>query len=162
MGLDISAFGKLRKLPKSEAKKHREAECWQDHYTMCVLEDFKEAADDIKDGEVYQYEEEYGFRAGSYGGYNEWRNSLALLAGYARGAESAWAGEVGPFYELINFSDCEGTIGPVTSAKLAREFEQFTEAAKKKWGPKSWEFEVFLEWRRAFELAAGDGAVCFH
>ena len=28
-----------------------------------------------------------------------------------------------PFYELIDFSDCEGTIGPYTCEKLAQDFK---------------------------------------
>ena len=55
-------------------------------------------------------------------------NELATLAGYA-GADDAWERTDGPFWELINFSDCEGVIGPKTSAKLAGDFAAFQEKA---------------------------------
>lgn len=82
----------------------------------------------------------------SYGGYSAWREWLAKIAGYPLTqyedsythsikechAAALWPeddGEqiTGPFAELINFSDCEGTLGPVTCAKLAKDFEQFME-----------------------------------
>lgn len=36
-----------------------------------------------------------------------------------------------PFLELIHFSDCEGIIGPKTSAKLYKDFEKYRDKFKK-------------------------------
>jgi len=64
------------------------------------------------------------FRAGSYGGYSEWRRALAHTAGielaemqgFTADAEpKQWTGEE-PFYELLYHSDCE-------SAELLKDFK---------------------------------------
>lgn len=115
---------------------------------------------------VYRASEDHGFRAGSYSGYNWWRNELAKMAGYAarehRGETSycldCWEGQTGPFSELINFSDCEGTIGSEYGAKLARDFAEFDAQAQ----ALGEEFhEAYRDWRKAFEMAADNGAVIF-
>ena len=115
-----------------------------------------------------------GFRAGSYSGYNHWREKLAEIAGYPSietdrfgsglkemrhdaGAREAGSG---PFYELIWFSDCEGIIGPITSAKLARDFADFQ--AKADAVEDDYWREKYGKWRQAFEMAAEEGAVDFH
>lgn len=115
----------------------------------------------------------FGFRAGSYSGYGEWRNQLAELAGYPAKrhipgfkpaedsyAAGAWATTQGPFWELIHFSDCEGTIGPVVSAKLAKDFADFQDRADEHGD--DYFRKKYAEWRRAFETASDSGAVDFH
>jgi hypothetical protein len=116
---------------------------------------------------VYVWTERANFRAGSYSGYSEWRNNLAVLAGW-RNDEHAWGTPDGagtPFMELINFSDCEGVIGAAVSAKLAKDFAEWQERAVQ-YGAlvddDGWFLEKFGEWRRAFEMAADNGAVRFH
>jgi hypothetical protein len=73
----------------------------------------------------------------AYSGYNRWRNMLAELAGYPimssseessdrRGADvGAWNASSGPFWELINFSDCEGFIGGSVAEKIANDFAEY-------------------------------------
>ena len=61
---------------------------------------------------------------------------------------------------MINFSDCEGVIGPKTSAKLAKDFAEFQAQADAH--PDDWFRDLYTTWRRAFELASDDGAVGFH
>jgi hypothetical protein len=81
-------------------------------------------------GKIYRFDETDGFRAGSYGGYNQWRDELAKLAGYpphprekhSLHQSSACEVQSGPFWELLTFSDCEGTIGPKIATKLAKDF----------------------------------------
>jgi len=76
----------------------------------------------IPDADVaYSFADKQRFRAGSYSGYGEWRNSLATVAGF-RSARHAWENaHSGPFFELLNFADNDGVIGPEVSAKLARD-----------------------------------------
>ena len=74
-------------------------------------------------------------------------------------AAACWNGATGPFYELINFTDCDGTIGPEVAAKLARDFAEWDERAQVVGG--EW-YEAYAEWRRCFEFAAHTGAVRFH
>ena len=66
------------------------------------------------------------WRAGSYSGYNGFRNMLASLAGVS--ITDVWKlpnlyWEV-PFFELLNFSDCEGTVGTEAAKDLLVDFIQ--------------------------------------
>lgn len=117
--------------------------------------------------------ESTSFRAGSYGTYNGWRSDLSRMALGVR-PEEVWADPEAftgkPFVELISFSDCEGAIGPETSAKLAKDFADHEERAKE-WAEEryadwhdefDWWFSKYKHFKRAFELAAQDGFVIFH
>lgn len=176
MGLDITAYSNLKKIdvvfncdgePIDPATRK---EIEPDYYRP-IKNPHYDRADGITDG-VYLYDNSVGFHAGGYGGYNWWREELAKLGGWPLGqyeqygkiqpshAASAWDANGGAFWELINFSDCEGTIGATTSAKLARDFAEYQTKAD------AHENEGFRakygEWRAAFELAAKSGAVSFH
>jgi len=116
--------------------------------------------------------EAHGFRAGSYSGYNMWRTHLCQIA-LDVPPDDVWedpeAYDGMPFVELINFSDCEGCIGPKTSAKLAADFRQYggrlREIAPKQITSdedRGYFFESYDDWQRAFELASRDGFVIFH
>lgn len=178
MGLDITAYSNLKKV---DIVFNQDGEPI-DPVTRKIFEGdyfqprgngyFDDRADGIDFTSVYLYDKFIGFRAGSYGYYNRWREELAKLSGWPLSsyeeygkmwpsyAASTWDANSGPFCELIHFSDCEGAIGAITSAKLARDFEKFQEAAN------AHEDECFSkkyrEWRAAFELAANNGAVSFH
>ena len=69
----------------------------------------------------------HGFRAGSYSGYNENGEDLLAKVALDLGAlkmfgikidSSGYGYDEIPFSEQINFSDADGTIGPVASQKL--------------------------------------------
>jgi hypothetical protein len=104
-----------------------------------------------------------GFRAGSYGGYNLWRDQLAQIAGWAS-ADEAFVADGGPFWELINFPDNEGVIGPVVSAKLAKDFADEANKARALvlFGEDAWFLEKYRDWAKAFATAADGGCVLFH
>lgn len=112
-----------------------------------------------------------GFKAGSYSGYSAWREWLAELAGYRALHDpehldrphslGAFAATGGPFWELINFYDNEGQIGPVVSAKLAGDFAAWDERAKAA-SPDGWEYDRYKLWQAAFVWAADGGCVDFH
>jgi len=124
MGLDISYYRRLVPAPDAPKDEYGEHDYMQ-FFTLHDGEDRRAA--DLKPG-VYSFDERDSFRAGSYGGYNAWRSELAKFAGY-ESSTYVWdnrekvAGQ--PFVELIDFSDCEGVIGPSVSAKLARDFATF-------------------------------------
>lgn len=130
-----------------------------------------ERADGIANG-LYTFTEKHGFRAGSYSGYSEWRGALAMAV-HGDAIETIWAAlksgtggyEGKAFVELLNFSDCEGVIGPKTSAKLAADFKAHREAVLAKepkgWG-EGWWRECYDNWTKAFEMAADGGCVEFH
>lgn len=103
-----------------------------------------------------------GFRAGSYSGYNRWREALSRL-GLGVDPEQVWgspefyAGK--PFFEVVCFSDCEGAIGAEVSAKLAADFAAYEERAATELD--EYDLRVYRDFRRAFEAAADAGAVQF-
>lgn len=150
MGLDVTAYKNITWLEPVGSED-------DDYDLRIVAGDFAERAADIKDG-YYSYNDSHGFRAGSYGGYNEWRNELAILAGF-ESAKDAWSKDSGPFWELINFSDCEGTLGTITCKKLLFDFKEFYAKAEKAGG---YFFDLYKEWTQGMELAADNGCFCFH
>jgi hypothetical protein len=174
MGLDITAYSKLAKnvLALDEDGEPLLENYLDTHAKAWINPDWPERGEGLEDDAWYTYGQSMGFRAGSYSGYSDWREALAKLAGYpetetesasfgARYLSSAacWNGATGPFSELIDFSDCEGTLGPVVSKKLLEDFVTFDLAARTIGGRF---YERYAEWKQAFELAADDGMVCFH
>ena len=160
MGLDISA-SRSAKLVRDNADKDYDG--YDDGLQhVYVNPAFPAQADGMVSG-WYKMdpEDEVDFRAGSYSGYNLWREQLAALVDInPRDVWNAQQPPSGPFVELINFSDCEGVIGPVTSAKLARDFAEHQ--AKADAHEDEWFRTRYVHWREAFELAARGGCVRFH
>lgn len=161
MGLDISYYSRLKYL-----RPYEEDYDWDNGETSISINPaFVDRADGLKEG-IYDTTqgEGGGFRAGSYSGYNQWRNDLAGLLG--KTAEEIWEANQAPaFFELIHFSDCEGVIGPKTSAKLAADFQNYQERAEAyslTLGDGGYWLQKYNQWRTAFETAADDGAVDFH
>ena len=105
----------------------------------------------------YDYKAFHDFPAGTYGGYNRFRDQLARAAGY-ESADSVWENNLkGPLSELINFSDCYGVLDSATSEKLAGDFNvvstQKIEDIRF--------MRVFNDFHKAFALAADGGCVVF-
>lgn len=172
MGLDISAYSKLVEAADAARDSAGELMDYDSYCEFCENPDFPGRLDGIKPETAYSFGgESTDFRAGSYGGYNAWRNQLAQLAGYPLtkyrffGSDregydgGAWAAGQGPFFEQIQFTDCDGTIGPVVSAKLAKDYADHAAKAQQVGG---WFWEMYQEWQKGFELAADGGAVRFH
>jgi hypothetical protein len=73
-----------------------------------------------------------------------------------------WNGNKGPFSELINFSDCEGTIGSEISKKLLKDFEEYKSKAEKIEDKYSLDFhENYNNWIKALTLASDNGCIIF-
>lgn len=179
MGLDVSAYARIKKLDvlfddDGDVIDPTSREPVEYDFKSYHNPDFPGRADDIAARGVYLAEDVVGLSVG-YGGYNAWREELAKVAGYPKGSfkqygrnqEShcveCWKGAQGPFAELINFSDCEGTIGTAVSAKLARDFAEFESKAKAHESDMGERFyTLYDEFRAAFEMAADAGAVNFH
>jgi len=158
MGLDITAHKKLKivanpKIDEDGDLINYETE-WQPGVSMeWSEENFPGRAEGIESSKVYSWEDSFGFRAGSYIGYGQWRRKLKL---FARGDS---------FQELINFADNEGVIGPIISKKLSKDFLENEERAKefdKNLEEDQWWFNQYKKWQKAFEMAADNGAVDFH
>ena len=109
--------------------------------------------------------ETFDFHAGSYSGHGRFRRWLCTLAGIAA-PEEQWAHPDKyaplPFHELVNFSDCEGVIGSVACAELAKDFAAYQKQADAYNGGDAeyWQ-RVYSDWRKAFELAQHGGVVSF-
>ena len=150
MGLNITAYEEVTK--DSEGEIH-----------LYNIDCFRERADGVEEGIYSSVGEEIEFRAGSYSGYNRWRESLAQLVG--KTITEIWnnSSPKGPFTELINFADNEGTIGPKTSKKLALDFLKYEEQAKAH-GTDGYFYETYTLFKDAFVLASktGKGVAQFH
>ncbi|SPA44621.1 hypothetical protein [Cupriavidus taiwanensis] len=180
MGLDITAYSNTKRLEGIQFDEDGEPiNCDEDYMRVYVNPDFPERASGLEDGKCYTTgDASMHFRAGSYSGYNFWREELARMAGYPtaeyecygtvkhRHDAGAWAAEAGPFFELICFSDCEGVIGAEVSEKLAKDFAEYDERAKSHVPSvhryEGWFYALYQEWRKAFEMAAQNGMVHFH
>ena len=180
MGLDIHAASHLRhvgpmpseeELDRLEEALEKEDKYLSDAYFLMDEnpEGFEQHMAGMKTGlyELSHESEEHSFRAGPYSYYNDWRRHLCLFA-LKVPAEDVWAdpdqfaGK--PFVELINFTDCDGRIGTTVAAKLAQDFRShFSQAeayAHTLSEMKDW-LEVYVDFLKAFELAAQDGALKF-
>jgi hypothetical protein len=167
MGLDITAYRKLT--PAPDAKVDEDGCPVDDAVWRAYRNPNFRGRDAGLVGDLFTYESSFSFHAGSYGGYNAWREELAQLAGYEpvldtryrpnpQASIGALSASGGPFWELICFADNEGVIGPEVSAKLAGNFAEYAERA----GEHGYFAEKYRDWRKAFEMAAGGGAVDFH
>ena len=165
MGLDITAFRKLTAAPEAKLDADGFPEDYGSFVRLSQEEidwtegNWKGRTEGLTAG-VYSFGEEFDFRAGSYGGYNQWRDMLCMTM-RGMSANAFWADEKpGPFTELISFADNEGFIGPVVAAKLAKDFAENQERAEKTGD--EWFVGRYRDWRKAFEMAADGGAVSFH
>lgn len=126
-------------------------------------DDFPERLDGKESG-LYCYEPRnyFSFRVGSYSHYNWWRDSLCQLVHKIDArtlADQFEQYEGKAFYELICFSDCQGAIGPKTSAKLLDDFLTYQEKAEQV-QEKAF-FDLYKNWITAFHIAKQDGFVIF-
>ena len=179
MGLDISYASKIN------FEKRREPDFEEMHQNSVFLypnDSLLDQSEGIKNGEYISEGIQGSFRAGSYSGYSNWRRTLSKMIGWE--IENLWL-HVGtlvqrnenlndvlnesdelkvdiPFVELLNFSDCEGFIGPKTSAKLHADFLEWDEKAKVSDPFKGGYFyETYKEWTEAFKVASDGGCVIF-
>jgi hypothetical protein len=176
MGLDVEAYSKAEYLETMG-----NVEEWEDKYWMHENEpdgikteiarhwisEYADRARPIVENGVYKINgEQFSPWGSAYSAYNRWRAWLSQTMLNADPRE-VWRNEAkysgAPFYELINFSDCEGIIGPVVAKKLAADF------ASHQWkadhfgqDENGWYARKYADWRKAFELAADDGFILFH
>ena len=180
MGLDITAYENIKEsdaILKDGEPTDPKTGAYRDDAFICYINlDFPERAAGLKDRVCYSFQGAFKFRAGSYGGCNDWREELAKLAGYPKASATRWGGVIeqrhdvgalkvgkGPFFELIWFSDCEGFIGSEVSTKLANDFKEFESKAKDLPDPHNgWFFARYQDWKKAFEMASNNGAVSLH
>lgn len=126
---------------------------------LCRVPSFAAYADDVPEG----YYTCCGKSAGGdvvYSVHYEWRELLCRMVGISD-MRSYWKSpHPGPFAEIINNADNDGYIGPVTSAKLAQDFDHWRERAEH--CLPDWAFDLYEKWSIACHLAANGGAVVLH
>jgi hypothetical protein len=188
MGLDISALSNIKRSEVQDPEDYDSIRIWHnpnfpDH---CELEEGSYEETSATRG--------HRFSAGPYSGHGQFRNVLAQCTLGVK-TDTIWEAEDiymnQPFFNLLNFSDCEGTIGPEYSEALYENFrdnrerfirnlKQEIDFAKVTEDPLSIEPEFILDdfnlsdediqyyielydnWTLAFELAKDDGIVQFH
>jgi hypothetical protein len=173
MGLDISAYSNLVKT--EEYRDNSDVFLYKNDFVF-------EQSKGIEPG-YYKVEGKcHSFKAGSYFGYNQWRKLLSEMIGY--NVKEIWDMSYAlvrdekishvlnetpeilkiPFIQLINFSDCEGYIGPVVSNKLYQDFKSNRVKAVNfsKFKKSSRFIELYDDFMEGFRIASDGGAVCFH
>lgn len=163
MGLDITAASRLVLVGPPPGPDEYE---WETHIRVSDNKAIMRRG--IEPG-LYRVDgERIGFRAGSYSGYNHWRE---ILCEATMGVEpkvvwndpDRFAGK--PFVGLVNFSDCEGYIGGHEAMALLRDFEAQREKVlaffRKKEMHQDW-LDKYEDWAKGFALAADSGVVWFH
>lgn len=168
MGLDISAYSKVRVVKNHALSSDEEVESvWNGQNRMLYVQSFwADRALPFKNQDEVTSTGEYGsMRAGSYSGYNSWRNTLCqtingVSSDFLYDNEEKFIGT--PFYELINFSDAEGTLGTEVAKKLLNDFETHLPKMIEVHGLDSYFVNKYQEWIDMFKLASDDGVVIFH
>ena len=174
MGLDISYASKINFESRSISGEG-------DNLYLYPNDSLLDQSEGIQSGEYACEGVQDSFRAGSYSGYGSWRRILAEMIGWE--IEDLWRSVETlvqrnenlndvlnendrfsvdiPFVELLHFSDCEGFIGPKTSAKLHSDFLEWDENAKNFDSQNSYFYEKYQEWTEAFKVASDGGCVIF-
>lgn len=168
MGLDISYYSNAKLLQEGEYDLETDSRLHEENPTRAV--DYVRPHDafpgscDMKPG-FYAAAHEGGFRAGSYSGYNRFREVLCQSVVGVK-PSIVWDNpknfENAPFFWLINFSDCEGSISGKAARKLAKDFAEHREVFMSAPGAVDWA-DVYDKFAEAFKVAAeNNGYVDFH
>lgn len=175
MGLDVTAYSGLQFIESMDDIEAFEEKYWTGSeltatYVSKYDGGFPEHLGSLIKGSVYSFKNEYDFRAGSYSGYNYWRDLLSRAA-LKVPAQTVWKNPDQfrdlPFYWLVNFSDCEGYIGPEKCAILLKNFTELraTVEASLPASDTAWPPDEFMTrydmWMTALQLAADGGMLMF-
>lgn len=161
MGLDITVYeGPLTSWVPSRSDDEKYDEAYEaDAFFVANYNGFDRHAP-LKVGAAYKATSVYHFLAGSYSGYGEYRRALSALALDVE-PETVWSNpsefEDKPFFEQINFSDNEDTIGTYACVNLAKDYDDYRNKVIETHDPGSWFFDKYETWREAFHKAADTG-----
>ena len=165
MGLDITAYRRVKRIGDATSWDDYENRFdWRVATFVPSDQDFQERTPPIAGGVYARNEGDlFEFRAGSYSGYNDWREELSKMA-MGVVPQVVWVNPERyqglPFFELIHFSDCEGIIGTDACKRLAEDFATWQEKADAI--NDDWFQSKYALWRKAFEWASDGGFVRFH
>lgn len=161
MGLDVTAYRNVRIVdcnfdddgcPVDENGKYNGSVV-----VPFINGDFPGREDGLEEGKAYAFDEEYSFRAGSYSTYSSFRCDLEVLADWP---DDEFPSEDWPLFQLIAFSDCDGTLGPVVCKKLYQDMLSLKDKAQAMYDAQF--VYKFNNWLKAFELASDNGMVIFN
>ncbi|RKR36214.1 hypothetical protein B0G82_4249 [Paraburkholderia sp. BL17N1] len=110
-------------------------------------------ANGLEVGTTYMYEEDCWFSFGRRYPFYENVDKLAVFVGYDYRLPGA--GDPGPFRELFCWG--KGMVGPVISAKLVSDFDDWDDRARALDDENFYNF--YQDMRRMFEFAMKDGCV---
>jgi hypothetical protein len=166
MGLDIRTLMRPRFAAtlRDETGEWRDEPMEGDRYAHAITTniDFPAHLDGRREGWYFGDDGE-SFPAGSYSGYNRVRADICRLALNVN-PDQVWNDPERyrdePIYPLINFTDCDGAVGPDTSRRLADALDalapRFAEMGNE------WSEQVAEHFRVAFRQAADtNGFVIF-
>ncbi len=163
MGLDVAYYCGIS--PDFDAKADEDGEYGPDLVVFAVhgCAKWSKIEEGVVAGVPFRYSERYEFRVGSYSGYDDWRNQLAEMSGWAL-EEDPGEDEVvsGPFAELIRYSGSDGTIGTKACAKLHQDFVDWydrAEAYGESEDPPGYFMLHYDLWLEAFGATAENGVV---
>lgn len=173
MGVDIYGWSKVRLAENQTFDAYGEPLASEDAQVIYINADFPDRLTEWPDKSVVMVDgEETHCYSRAYSGYNRWREDLAKLAGWPLTeyegyggmkskchAAGAWEATEGPFWELIQFSDCEGMIGTAICQKLAKDFSDWQEKADAI-EDEYWR-QGYAAMRKAFEIGSDGGLVRF-
>lgn len=165
MGLDISVYSKITRIPD---------ESQEDGIFDVSQEDYFGTRQDVEPGpySISENSVRHSFRAGSYSGYNGWREDLSLsihgvMPQVIWDNPDQYTGK--DFFEIINFSDCEGCFGPKISSKLYEDFvrnrDKFISIMEEKYTGSypviDYRTEVYNNFMKGFEISKDSGILIF-
>ena len=161
MGLQITAYNRLELV---EGTKEQEQDYFENVNSRIITlfdnPEFPFHIGMLKGHTLYKIKgQSFSFRSGNTRSFKEWKEWLAKVGGYKELSDVWKTKQYGPFVELLNFSDSEGTIGPVLSRKLSQDFNDYEEIAKEKTKELAYGYDFYKNWKKAFNLAARDNGV---
>lgn len=176
MGLDICAYSNIMKQPEPGVQKVVGKLLSSLGEEILEVTEVTDRCHDLEEGVYLDTFDtiQHHFRAGSYSGYNQFRNRLskALLGVEASAVwEDPSSFEGRPGYEMIDFSDCEGVISSSVADKLYKDLvenkEVFENSLIKNENIQrdshefEWAMETYNDFIYAFELASENGIVVY-
>jgi hypothetical protein len=165
MGLDTSGIRNLRRVENPTEQQIEDGYVFRFYVHEGIFERTQEGVDPNAYYHVSDAHADYFSGPGySYGSHMGFRRALAKLVGVD--ADDIWDGIVTdcPFYDLINYSDCEGTIGPAACKRLASNFAEFSSAMEASADFPDVLKSRYRQWAEMFAWCADaeDGHVEFH
>lgn len=164
MGPQFNVFSKLSKMEMSEVKLFEDGTPEEERIATFFSNPLFPAHISGLDSNMFYRcnGKKMRFGAATYEEYQKFRVHLARVAGFTNELELILKG--GPLYfiELLNFSDSEGTIGPMVCKKLYNDFRDNYDIAEEYFkgveeGGKYWMH--YQNWCKALSVARQNGAI---